>query len=83
MFVLCYTTVSTFSLTVGSSLQMALSQKFRDAVLGMAVRISNLDIDKSYPVLHAERLETKYGTFVLLTLREISDNVIKVFLLRR
>ena len=68
-FVLCTTTVSTFSLTAVFSLQMALSEKFQDAVLGTAVHISSLDIDKRYPGLHAERLETKNGTSVL-TIRE-------------
>ena len=48
--------------------------------MGTVGRISRLDIDKSYPVLHAERLETKYGTAVLLTISESADNVIKVFL---
>ena len=52
--------------------------KFRDALLGTAVRISSLDIDKRYPVLHAERLETNYGTSVILTIRESSGNVISV-----
>ena len=51
----------------------------RDAVLVTAVRISSLDIEKLYRVLHAKRLETKYGTSVL-TIRESSDNVTKVFL---
>ena len=51
--------------------------------VGTAVRIFGLDIDKRYPVLHVERLETKYGTSVLLTIRESTDNVIKVFLPHR
>ena len=59
------------------------SQKFRDAVLETAVRISSLYIDKRYPVLQAERIETKYGTSVLVTISESTDNVIKVFLQRR
>jgi hypothetical protein len=58
---------------------MALSHNFRDALFGTAVRISSLAIDKSYPVLHTERLETKYGTSVLLTLLGSDDNVTKVF----
>ena len=42
-----------------SSFQVAQSQKFRDAVSGTAVRISNFDLDTCYPVLHAEGAETK------------------------
>jgi hypothetical protein len=45
--------------------------------------MSILNIEKSYPFLYAEHLETKYGTSVLLTIRESTDNVIKVFLRRR
>ena len=75
--------MSTLSVTVVSSLPMAQSLKFRDAVSGAVVRISSLDIDKRSPVLYAERLETIHGTAVLLTTRKSSDNVIKVFLQRR
>jgi hypothetical protein len=56
---LFYVLLLVHSLTVRSSLQMALSQKFQYAVLGTAVRISRLDIDKRYPFLQAERPETK------------------------
>ena len=78
-FVFCTNTEYILSLTVRSSLQVALSQMLRDAVLVTAVRISSLDIEKLYRVLHAKRLETKYGTSVL-TIRESYDNVTKVFL---
>jgi hypothetical protein len=58
---------------------MALTQKFRDAVLVSAVRICNIDMEKKYPVLHAERVETKYGESVLLTIRENVECCVKVF----
>jgi hypothetical protein len=54
----------------GSWLQMALSQKFRDVLLGTAVRISNLHIDRPYRVLHAERVEKKNGLSIIPTIRE-------------
>jgi hypothetical protein len=62
---------------------MALTQKFRDAVSVAAVNVSSLYMDARYPVLHAERVETKYGPSIRLTIREGEDNIIKVFLPRR
>ena len=77
-----YYYLSTFSLTVGPRYRW-LSQTFRYVLLGTVVRISSLDIGERYPILHVERLETKYGTSVRLTIRESTDNIIKVFLSRR
>ena len=71
------------SVTMGYLLQITVSQKFPDAVLGSTVRISSLDLETRYPVLHAERLETKYGTSFFLTISESTNNVIKIFLPRR
>ena len=62
---------------------MSLCQKFRDAVSGAVVSISSLYQDTRYPVLHAERVETKYGTSVRLTIREADENNVKLFLPRR
>ena len=62
---------------------MALSQKFTDALSGAAVNITALYTGTRYPVLHYERMDTKYGESVRLTLREeAEDNVIRVFLPR-
>jgi hypothetical protein len=62
---------------------VALTQRFRDVVLDSAVRISDLIVDKVYPVLHAESVETKYGLSILLTICESDDHCVKVFLPRR
>ena len=57
--------------------------KFKDAVSGGAVNITSLYIGTRYPVLHCDRIGTKYGDAVHLTLREdAEDNVIRVFLPR-
>jgi hypothetical protein len=48
---------------------MALTQRFIDVVLVSAVRIGDLDVDKPYPVLRAESVDTKYGPSILLTIR--------------
>jgi hypothetical protein len=62
---------------------LALTQRFRDVVLDSAVRIGDLTVDKVYPVLRAESLDTKYGLSILLTIRESDDHCVKVFLPRR
>ena len=63
------------------SFQMSLMQKFRDAVVGGAVTITALRIGTRYPVLRCDRVGTKYGDAVRLTLREEDDdNIVRVFL---
>ena len=65
------------------SFQMSLTQKFRDAVAGGAVNITALRIGTRYPVLQCDRVGTKYGDAVRLTLREEDDdNIVRVFLPR-
>ena len=62
---------------------MSLSQRFRDAVAGGAVNITALRIGTRYLVLHWDRVGTKYGDAVRLTLREEEDdNIVRVFLPR-
>jgi hypothetical protein len=62
---------------------MALTRRFRDMVLDSAVRICYLDVGKSYPVICAESVDTKYTLSILLTIRESDDHCIKVLLPRR
>jgi hypothetical protein len=52
--------------------EMALSQRLKDVVLNSAVRIGELAMDKPYPVLRAESVDTKYGLSIL-TIRESED----------
>ena len=71
--------------TVGKHrFQMALSQKFKEAVSWAAVNVTALSTGTHYPVLHCERMDAKYGETVRLTLREdADDNIIRVFLPHR
>ena len=58
-----------------------MTQRFKDAVSGGAVNITSLYTGTRYPLLHCERIGTKYGEAVRLTLREdVDDNIIRVFL---
>ena len=62
---------------------MSLTQRFRDAVAGGAVNITALHIGTRYPVMHCDRVSTKYGDAMRLTLREEDDdNIVRVFLPR-
>jgi hypothetical protein len=58
---------------------MALAQRFRDVVLDSAVRISDLTVDKVYPVIHAESVDTKYGLSLLLTIARATTTVSRCF----
>ena len=63
--------------------QMSLTQKFRDAAAGGVVNITALRIGTRYPVLQCDRVSTKYGGAVRLTLREEDDdNIVRGFLPR-
>lgn len=62
---------------------MSLSQKFKSNVSGGAINISSLCIGTRYPVLHCDRIGTKYGDAVRLTIcEEDEDNIVCVLLLR-
>ena len=65
------------------SFQMSLKQKFKDAVYCAAINVTALFTGTQYPALHCERVDTKFGVAVRLTLREeADDNVLLVFLPR-
>jgi hypothetical protein len=62
---------------------MSITQPFRDVVVDSAVRIGDLTVDKVYPVIPAESVDTKYGLSIHLTIRESDDHCANVFLPRR
>jgi len=62
---------------------MDLSMKFKMTSACHTVKITSLKTDSSYPIERAEKVQTKYGEAVLLTLKESSQVYVKVFLPRR
>jgi len=66
---------------------MALSQRFSDVSCDV-VHTSTLKVDQSYPIVKAERVKTRYGETVLLSIRDpqnlsvrdLSPALLKVFL---
>ena len=49
---------------------MVLSQKFREAVSGAAVNVSDFEMNTRYPVVYCQQVETKYRPAVCLAVRE-------------
>jgi len=69
---------------------MALSQRFSDETCDV-VHISSLNVEQTYPTVKAERVKTRYGEIVLLSIsdpqslsvRDLSPALLKVFLPKR
>ena len=59
---------------------MALTRKFEEATSNNTVRIIALEIHRKYPILEAQHIDTKYGSTVLLSIKDKSNNTIKIFL---
>jgi len=63
---------------------MDLAAKFKMVSSCQQTKITSLKIDTPYPIQHAERVVTKYGEAILLTLLSQSPQTfLKVFLPRR
>jgi len=64
--------------------QMDLVTKFKMVTACQHIKITSLKIDMPYPIERAEKVQTKYGKAILMTLRaESSQTFVKVFLPRR
>ena len=57
---------------------MALSTQFAS---GTIVCLSSLELNKTYPITHAERIYTDLGATVLITLQTEEDHSVKYFML--
>jgi len=61
---------------------MDLATKFKMVAACQQTKITSLKIDTPYPIERAERVVTKYGEAILVTL-QATDTFLKVFLPRR
>ena len=59
---------------------MDLIRRFDNAVSYRGVKIPSLEIGRPYEILSAERVTTKYGPFVLLTINLGTSDNVRVFL---
>jgi hypothetical protein len=62
---------------------MSLAKKFLEASACHTVKFGYLDTEKTYPITHAQRVGTRLGPTVLLSIRETEFGLKKVFLPRR
>jgi hypothetical protein len=62
---------------------MELVRRFEQINTCNTVNIGLLQVDRKYPVVRAERVETKYVITILMILRDSPFTTIKVFLPRR
>jgi hypothetical protein len=62
---------------------MDLVENFKMASSCQTVEVSSLTKDKPYLIEHVERVQTRYGEAILLTLRESPVSFVKLFLPKR
>jgi len=60
-----------FVLAVFKSLQMELTEKFQEGTSCNTIKINMMEVDRKYPVIKAERIVTKFGPTILLSIRLI------------
>jgi hypothetical protein len=70
------------SLLLFVNLQKALAKRFQETSASYTINFVFLEMDAPYPITRALRVETRFGTTVLLCIRD-SGSSIKVFLPRR
>ena len=59
---------------------MAFPQRFNDVTCDIT-HISSLEVDRKYPIEHAERVTSRYGDAVLLSIRDTdAQGLYKLFL---
>jgi len=62
---------------------MELDRKFEIATSCRSVSLGSLESDQQYPIVHVERINTRYGQSVLLAILDSSTSSVKVFLQKR
>ena len=62
------------------SLQMAFAQRFNELTCDIT-HISSLEENRKYPIEHADRVTTRFGETILLSIRDVAaDRLCKAFL---
>jgi hypothetical protein len=65
---------------------MDLAKKFDDATASASctsINISSLILNRPYPIVRAKRVTTKFGSTVVLSLRDADEELIQIFLPKR
>ena len=75
-----------FSSRLQAKNRMDLAKKFEDATASASyasVNISTSILNRPYPIVRARRITTKFGSTVLLSIRNTDEQLVQIFLPRR
>jgi hypothetical protein len=62
---------------------MELTRMFQESSSCTTMSVGQLQTDRAYPITFVESIGTRYGPSILMSLRDTSTTIIKVFLPRR
>jgi hypothetical protein len=62
---------------------MELALRFQEASSFTAMSVAKLQTDRKYPITFAERVGTRFGPAILMSLLDTPARIVKVFLPRR
>jgi hypothetical protein len=62
---------------------MELSRKIQELDSCYSMKLSSLQVDRKYPITHAEWIGTRFGPAVVVAIRDTPDRILKVFMPRR
>jgi len=62
---------------------MKLDRKFEIPTSCRSLSLGSLEPDRAYPIVHVERINTRYGQSVLIAIMDSPSSSVKVFLPRR
>jgi len=62
---------------------MDLAKRFEESTTTASVNISSLILNRPYPTVHAKWINTKYGPTVLLSIRDVDEKFVDIFLPKR
>ena len=62
---------------------MGLSRKIQELDSCYSMKLSSLQVDRKYPITHAERIGTRFGPALVVAIRDAPDRILKVFMRRR
>jgi len=62
---------------------MDLENSFEEATTTASVNISSLILNRPHPTVHAKRINTKYGPSLLLSIRDVEEKIVDIFLPKR
>jgi len=71
------------SFAIDEHKNMDTSKGSEEATSSITVSIRSLEINKMYPIVHAKRINTKFGSIVFLSIRESEAKIVQNFLPKR